>query len=435
MTKKPPSMKHLTLLLLFALPLLVQAQGTANVDSAYLAKFETELYDIFQANPREAIRKATEAEAQYRPYKYTNTHVQSSLYYTIANFYFLQGLYDEALLLITDIQNNSAIEEVFWIEQKATIYQALHKFDQAEQYYKEAIEKADKPSRKRNYYASLSDCYIQANRPQDAIIALSTYRTLIEENDSSSLSLYYHNSGVSYRELGEYDFAELNLKKALTMDRLLHAGNYDMLYDYYEIGNLWKSKGNPALAMQYYDSALAHVDPSLEKSLILELYRTIYNTCELLNDYKKGFHASLRYTSLRDSIYSEERLQNLGTIELKSFLLQKQNEEQEQLARTRLIQYSAVFVALLIVITILFYLKRFDLNPKILGSTVFITLLLLFEFILVVMEPLLAPITGNTPVFILLANFVIALLFVPVHRGLETWFEKKVVAARKPMLV
>ncbi|MGC4023460.1 MAG: tetratricopeptide repeat protein [Cyclobacteriaceae bacterium] len=254
----------------------------------------------------------------------------------------------------------------------------------------------------------------------------------LKKNDFVALATYHHNLGVGYLINGEFDLAAVHLRKGLRLDiKYSEIKSYDLPYDYLELGKLQERQNNFKGALGLYDSALMYIDNRTGLDLELKVYQAIYSVCDRLSEYKKGFINSIKYSNLRDSVFSVERLQNIGSQELQILLIQKDKLAQEELNRKKLIQYSTVVFFLLIVVIGIFYLRRFNISPKLIGSLVFMTILLFFEFVLVVVEPFLNKFTGSTPIYILIGNFLVAILFIPIHRAVETWFDKKILSAHR----
>gem|GEM_PF-6275423 len=187
------------------------------------------------------------------------------------------------------------------------------------------------------------------------------------------------------------------------------------------------------MALAYLDSALqTSSDERVPKAIKLKILKELAESQEYNSDLERSYIFLKRYSSLRDSTYSFEKMAEIGKLETERLLTERNLSQERQLIRKQRIQHSIVFILLVVIIGALFYIRRFNINPKVLGSTIFLIILMTFELILAIFDPLITNISDNVPVLILAGNFVIALMFVPIHRLLETWFQRKIIQKSVP---
>jgi len=185
--------------------------------------------------------------------------------------------------------------------------------------------------------------------------------------------------------------------------------------------------------LAYLDSALqTSSDERVPKAIKLKILKELAESQEYNSDLERSYIFLKRYSSLRDSTYSFEKMAEIGKLETERLLTERNLSQERQLIRKQRIQHSIVFILLVVIIGALFYIRRFNINPKVLGSTIFLIILMTFELILAIFDPLITNISDNVPVLILAGNFVIALMFVPIHRLLETWFQRKIIQKSVP---
>jgi len=70
-------------------------------------------------------------------------------------------------------------------------------------------------------------------------------------------------------------------------------------------------------------------------------------------------------------------------------------------------------------------------SPKLISFLSVVALLIVFEFLNLLLHPLLEKITHHSPVFMLLALVCVAALLVPLHHKIEKWSTNKLVAKNK----
>jgi hypothetical protein len=99
--------------------------------------------------------------------------------------------------------------------------------------------------------------------------------------------------------------------------------------------------------------------------------------------------------------------------------------EQERIEYQNNIQYTSIFMGLVIFIAFLLVVSRFPIPPKLIEGLIFFLFLLFFEFILVVVDPMFSDYTGGAPLYVLGLNVIIALFFTPIHKITETKLKNK----------
>ena len=110
----------------------------------------------------------------------------------------------------------------------------------------------------------------------------------------------------------------------------------------------------------------------------------------------------------------------------------KMAEEQEAEAHKENLQY--IFIALGIIaffmIFILFSRKHIS-NTKVIEFLSVVSLLIVFEFLNLLVHPILEKITHHSPLFMLLSLVALASLLIPVHHKLEHWAVNQLVEKNK----
>ncbi len=137
----------------------------------------------------------------------------------------------------------------------------------------------------------------------------------------------------------------------------------------------------------------------------------------------------------RDSVFSNEKINRLQTLEFNEQLRQqdlaseKTKSEEERKIN---IQYALIAIGLVTLIILFLFLSRsFITNSKLISFFGVIALLLVFEFLNLLLHPFLERITHHSPIFMLLGLVCIAALLVPLHHKLEKWTTVKLVEKNK----
>jgi tetratricopeptide (TPR) repeat protein len=159
--------------------------------------------------------------------------------------------------------------------------------------------------------------------------------------------------------------------------------------------------------------------------------------------YKKGnnklAYEVFRYgTNFHDSIYGNETTEKLVSMsnnyEEEKVQIIKENEAKEvarvlaeATGRRDNIQYSLIFLGILVLFVGIMMLGFIKVSPSIAEGIIFFAFLILFEFVLVFTEPYMEQYTNGEPMYNLLANSVLALLIFPLHAILEKLLKKRIV--------
>jgi purine-cytosine permease-like protein len=94
------------------------------------------------------------------------------------------------------------------------------------------------------------------------------------------------------------------------------------------------------------------------------------------------------------------------------------------------VEYYGIAIGLIIILILYFLFNGIDDQKKYSPYVSVVLLILAFEFILIVFDPLLGRLTKNEPVFSFMANVLIALALVPVQQYGERIFNKYAVVVR-----
>ncbi len=159
-------------------------------------------------------------------------------------------------------------------------------------------------------------------------------------------------------------------------------------------------------------------------------------------DYAKAYKVGEEYLALKDSLFNEDKSKEIGKLE-GGFELEKKLETEKRIKDTKdakekedkkriiNLQYSGIFLALILAFVGLIFTKKFNISSKMMENVTFFLFLIFFEFILVFTEPILSDYTGGLPLLTLAANVVLALIFTPMHRYMEGKFRKAAITREK----
>ena len=312
------------------------------------------------------------------------------------------------------------------------VYRYQEEYQKALYYYYKSdsvIKKYKLDDTEYYIYMNLGDVYDKLNNTDSAFSYFS--KSLIVSTNLNNDD-YIGNSmtglGHTYLKMGNYDFAGLNYRTAIT--HLLAANNDEVLCEaYHGLANLYIHTNNNKDSAVYYAKlslALAKKDGFINwqlnaTQLLTELYKKE-------RDVDSAFFYLSATQQLNDSINSKERIRQVQVLSSNETLRQLEIAENLRLAqkeRKQQLQYLviAIFIPFFFLLTLL--LSRIRVHHRIIKVLGVLSLLLLFEFLLLFLHPKVAEFTNHTPILEMLIFVAIATLLIPGHHRFEAWLIKK----------
>ncbi|MBL4655170.1 MAG: tetratricopeptide repeat protein [Bacteroidia bacterium] len=305
-----------------------------------------------------------------------------------------------------------------------------------------------------------------------------------EIKDRKGMALSYNNIGQVYRNQGELEDAFENYLLSLKIREELK-DKKGMASSYHNIGALLCERDSLIKGMRYlklglkleielgykaeisattifigsWQLKLGQIRLALEsgsEALILaeEIghVKRIKEAANLLSKvYKKQdkFRDALAMYELeiqmRDSIVNEENTKTTIRQQMKyeyekEQLIKEQQEkelariESENTSRRNNLHYSAIFIGLLILFGGVLMLGFIRIRPKDAEGIVFLSFMILFEFLLVLVDPHIEQYTGGAPAYKLIFNAGLAGLMFPLHQFFEGKLKKRVIKIQRKRL-
>lgn len=278
------------------------------------------------------------------------------------------------------------------------------------------------------------------------------------------------NLGSVYYASGMLDSALSYTQKTYELITRIRYTQY-LGYVLIQFGDLHARMGNTALALNYYAmavreatkaralrfvniaySSVAHLYNSNKQTDSAAVYarkaiETVQNTPYvyllsgqpaqlLLNIYKKrNSDSALKYSEMyriaNDSLYNARNVQQTQTLKFENELHQQELELEKiklEERRKENIQYASMGLGIIILIGLFLLLSRsFITNARYITFFGVLALLILFEFLNLLLHPLLENLTNHSPILMLVALVSIASLLIPLHHKLEKWATAKLV--------
>lgn len=373
-------------------------------------------------------------------------------YSSIGEVYDLQGNPDIALKyfkksveLLTkepNLDTDLKIGLSFTYRDIAEIYASENDYKTATNY----IHKALKISKELNFKPGNYSCYqtlgTYAYKQAHYDTAIEYYNKA--EIINKELNIIFNeaqllrNYANVFSKIGNYERAEQNYKKAMEINRAIDCKDC-LVIDLISLIDFYiEDVKNYSEAKKYIVEA--H-NLAIEQGIPYKISKSAHNYYRIAQhegDYKKALEMRNLQIEMQDSLHSEEVKKTITRLEAQNEYEQERIKEEneakekarildEQTQRRDNLQYSLIFLGILLLFGVLLSFGHIKVNENIAEGLIFFSFLILFEFILVFTEPYIQRFTNSVPIYNLLANSVIALLIFPLHDKLENSLKKKIV--------
>ena len=196
------------------------------------------------------------------------------------------------------------------------------------------------------------------------------------------------------------------------------------------IGSIYLEKKQFREAKPYLTEAMALAKESNSQDNMVRIYDCLSKLYYSTNQFRKAFDYYKLKKELQDSLFSNEKAREIGMIqanyEFETKIAEKKRmdeiremEEQKRVNRRDNLEYTAILIFVITFFVILFFSGRLRIPPVLVDVMIFISIIFLFEFGLVLLEPLMDHHVGKEPVFRLLVNVILAGSLTWLHRLME----------------
>ncbi|MEJ7740704.1 MAG: tetratricopeptide repeat protein [Chitinophagaceae bacterium] len=230
---------------------------------------------------------------------------------------------------------------------------------------------------------------------------LGKANVLALKNETQKALPYYRNAySYLYGGLDADILCEVSLGMAKAFEKL--AENDSAVY----FGN-----------MSY---SLAEKSKFLSRQLDAALFLSgIYNKSL---EYDSAFSYLEQTVQLKDSVMGHEKIKAAMILSIDEKLRQEEITEQkirDKKARFKQLQLSIIAICIPALFLVTLFVSRIKINRKLIKFMGIISLLFLFEFLTLLLHPVVADLTHHIPILELLVFVCIAALLVPAHHRLE----------------
>jgi tetratricopeptide (TPR) repeat protein len=365
----------------------------------------------------------------------------------IAEIYYYQGniplaleYYEKSSKTLTNINDKKGLSII--LNSIALIYKSQNDIDKSLDFLEKSLKLMKELGDKEGIAQSYNNIGVIYKLQGKISQALASYNKSLKLREDLGLkreqAISLNNIGVLYDSQDKFDTAILYFNKSLTIHEFLKnkKGISESLMN---IGyNIFLKQNNAIKAEPYFLKSLKlstelgypnHI--SLSSKVLSDIYEAQGKGMKALKMHKL-------YVQMKDSINNEATqkatIRQQTKYEFEKAQIVKENEVKEQ---TRLeteatgrrdnIQYSLIFLGILVLFGIVLSLGFIKVSPTIAEGIIFFAFLILFEFVLVFTEPYLEQYTNGEPMYNLLVNSMLALVIFPLHAILEKLLKKRIV--------
>ena len=388
-------------------------------------------------DPDKALVYVQQALTLATEIKYTEG--ESKTLGSLANTFRKLGNYSKSLeynfrKLQLEEKRNNPKNLAFVLLNIGIVYRYQEEYQNALKYYYKSdsvINKYNLEEVKYYIYMNLGDVYDKLGQIDSSF---SYFNKSLIVSTSLKNDDYIGNSmtglGHTYLKMGNSEFSLLNYHSAIK--HLQVANNDEVLCEaYLGLAELYQQKLKKTDSAVHYAKVsfkLAEKDGFLNWQLDATQFLTELYKKE--NNVDSAFLYLSKVQQLNDSINGKEKIRQIQILSSTESLRQLELAENKRIAkkeRKQQLQYLfiGIFIPGFFLFTLL--LSRIKIHSRIIKILGVLSLLILFEYLLLLLHPKVAELTNHTPVYEMLIFVAIAALLIPGHHRFEAWLIEKLI--------
>ncbi|MGB1055581.1 MAG: tetratricopeptide repeat protein [Flavobacteriales bacterium] len=193
--------------------------------------------------------------------------------------------------------------------------------------------------------------------------------------------------------------------------------------------------GDVSFAEQDFEKAREHYESAMSKNFNeggifanddVEAVMGASRCAKALGNLLRAFELQEKYYAMRDSVMEVRRIPAISLSETREEVSLREKEERRRVEQEReaaksrnFLQYSAGLLVIVILLLLLNLVVKLTLPSLVIKAASFITVLTLFEFALVYLDPTIEAASGGQPLAKLGINLLIATVIFPLHTFIE----------------
>ena len=319
-------------------------------------------------------------------------------------------------------------------------YETTKNYAEVIKYEKELIPiylaRGDKKGLSDNYN-EIGANYAQAFLPDSGLVyAQQALNIAYELKNDTLLSIPLSTLAENYIARGDYDLAMAFLNKARQIMILINENSLPI--------HTWFNNdyAQAYLGMKKYDSTIYYSHQSLLFSLELNdinqqlrAYEYLYKSFDAIGRQDSSNKYYRLAGTVKDSLLGSEKVKAIEAVTFSAMLRQQELDSEKiktEDERKQNIQYALIALGIVTFIILFFLLSRsIIVTEKWISFFGILGLLIVFEFINLLIHPILERVTHHSPLLMLLALVAIASLLIPIHHQIEKWIKDKMTEKNK----
>jgi tetratricopeptide (TPR) repeat protein len=417
----------------------------SQVDTVLIKNYLTQIQEESLSNPDSALKICDEAMLYAKKHNIPET--EASILGWYGYIYNQKGLIEKGLEYL--LQGTTILEKHHFSKSDlasaytniGTINIQMKHFEEANEYFQKALiirKEINDTEGIANSLYNIGINYSNLERYTESINYLNRGMQIVD-SIGFEYGIAYFNLGLSsvYQKNNQHEEAKNSTQKAIIILRKL-GDKRGLAHNFSNLGKIYLTLQNENLAKTYADSAYVLAseigNPKVIKDaafILSDIYKKQKNFTEALKFYEI-------HITMKDSVKNEEteksviRQQTQYEFEKTQLIKEQQQKEQqrlEQIARERRdnIQYSMIFLAILVIFGSILGLGFIKVSAKFAEGLIFFAFLIFFEFCLVLLDPIIDNWSSGEPIFKLLFNAILAGVIFPAHAFFENKLKKRIV--------
>lgn len=275
-------------------------------------------------------------------------------------------------------------------------------------------------------YTSLEmgDIYSNADQLDSALkYTKRCYDAAVKENDKLITGTALNNLGNIYLKAGNTEKALNSYKSSMPY--------FEALQDYNTLAECKLGLAKAFDKQGLHDSAMYYAREAFTLAANNNFFKHELSASAFLsqlykqqNNIDSAFSYQQIMITLKDSIDSHERIRELQNLTITEQLRQKEIADlkiEQRHERQQQLQLLAIGIFIPISFLITLFISRRKVHTKLIALSGIFSILLLFEYITLLIHPLIGEKTGHSPVLEIIIFVGIAAIITPTHHRIEHW--------------
>jgi len=268
---------------------------------------------------------------------------------SLSNFYISLEYNLKALDLFEELKDELGIGSAF--NNIGNVYLSLSNHEKALEYFFKSLEYKGREENKESYAKTMHNIALAYQQLKDYDKALDYYRRaleIMEQQQDLNLATCYNNLSIIFKDKENYKTALDYNRKAFQI--------HDNIGNKEGIATTCNLLAELYIATNRFGKAYEQIKWSLKisgeldlKDLTAENYKTMANYYAAIGEYEQAFEFHKKYSSLHNSIYTEENIKKLAELQAK-YEIEKKEKEIELLTKDRSYHYRFKNILIIIIV-------------------------------------------------------------------------------------